>query len=237
MSNMMKQILVTALSFVAWSATAQISTNRSLADNSGNEKSSGGELPKLQLRGSVPTIFATLVRDSGLSGGVTTLNDGCSEGQEAAISIPAGTSFDKAVAQVVTIRPRSGWQLRDGVANLFSSGAIPPLLKVQIRSLRWDRNAPAREVISQLRQLPEVSEEARRLGLREAPIEGGSSTICIRGDCREKTRPDPLMEMEQDVPLLTVLNRVAQAHKGSVWGYSEYRCEKGTLFSLSVLSE
>ena len=234
---MERQIVVAALFLAAWSAGAQTNSGQIDIDNSTYAKRPSVVLPELQLRGPVSTTFTTLVREAGLSGGVATLNDGCSQGQEVAISLPAGTSFDKALAQVAAIKPKSEWQRRDGVANLFAAGGVPPLLKLRIHSFEWDRNAPIKEVIDRLRQLPEVSEEAIKLGLREAPIGGGTSAICLRGDCSQKPRPATEPETEQDVSLLTLLNRIVQAHSHAVWDYSEYHCDGGALFSLSALAE
>ncbi len=93
------------------------------------------------------------------------------------------------------------------------------------------------EVIARLRHSPEVSEEASRLGLKEAPFEGGASVICLRGDCSEKPKPAPMLETDEGATLLTILNRIVEAHNGSVWSYSEYRCGADTLFSVEVLAE
>jgi integrase len=59
-----------------------------------------------------------------------------------------------------------------------------------------------------LRQLPEVSEEILRLGLSEAPIEGGMSAICIQDDCGQKPKRLPMLEAEEGETLLTLLNRI-----------------------------
>jgi len=233
----MKKLIVVAASFLmAWLAGAQTATNPT-EETPQSHGSSGIVLPELQLRGSLSTMFAALVKEAGLSGGVATSNKGCFHGPEGSIFVSAGTSFDKAVAQVAMTRAASQWQLRDGVANLLPGGGAPPLLQVQVRSFTWDKATPVREVLDRLRQLPEVAEEASKLGLREAPLQGGASTICIRGDCSEKPKAETMLETDEGVSLFTVLNRVVQAHRGTVWNYSEYRCDNGTLFSLSVLSE
>jgi hypothetical protein len=182
-------------------------------------------------------MFGSLVREVGLAGGVAITHEDCSHGQEGAVSVPAGTSFDAALGQVVRNKSMSEGEPRVGVANLLPASGPPPLLLVHIREFEWDRTAPVREVINRLRQLPEVSGETLRLGLREAPIEGGMSVICIQGDCSQQPKPLPVLESEEGEALITMLNRIVQAHRGSVWSYSEYRCGKDTLFSLDVLSE
>jgi hypothetical protein len=182
-------------------------------------------------------MFATLVREAGFSGGVATSNQDCSHGPESSISVAAGTSFDTALGQVARSKAMFEGQLRDGVVNLFPAGAPPPLLLVQIRMFEWDRTTPVREVIDRLRQLPEVSQAALKLGLKEAPFEGAAGQICIRGDCGEKLKLTPAPEKEEGATLLTVLNRIVQAHNRSVWSYSEYHCGKGTLFSFEVLAD
>jgi len=193
-------------------------------------------LPKLELHGSIPTIFATLVKEANLSGGVAGLEEECLRSEES-MSITAGTNFDTALASFAKLRARSTWQHNDGVANLFPTGAVLQLLQVQIASFTWDATTPIPEVIAQLRRLPEVTQEVWRLGLREAPFEGGGSAMCVRGDCTPQPRPQPSLKTEKEVPLVTLLNRIVRAHKGGVWDYEERRCGSSTSFSLTVISE
>jgi hypothetical protein len=190
----------------------------------------------LQLRGTVQAMFATLLGEAGLPGGAAFSNEACSHGLERSLSIPAGTGLEVALEQVAKSSNMS-LQFQNGVVDMLPTGALPPLLQVQIRRFEWDRGAPVREVLDRLRQLPEVSEGAHKLGLREAPLEGGAISVCIRGDCGQKPRPVKALESEEDATLLAVLNRIVQAHGHAVWSYSEYHCNKGTLFSLSVLGE
>jgi hypothetical protein len=237
--NMSKYVLASVFFLLAEVAGAQARASTTAADKPGQENTSRVIVPGLKLSGIVPSVFATLVTEAGLSGGVAISNQDCSHGPEISISVPTGTSFEEALRQVANGKARSEGRLRDGVANLLPTGAEPPLLWVRISNFEWDRTMPVREVIARLRQLPEVWEEALRLGLKEAPIEGGMSAICIRGDCSEKPKPKPvpMLEAEEGATLLTVLNRVVQAHSGSVWSYSEYRCGTDTLFSVEVLAE
>lgn len=89
-------------------------------------------VPETELRGTVQVMFATLVREGGLSGGVALSNQECSQGPKISVSIPAGTSLDKALGQVAASESASAWQLRDGVPNLLPAGPIPPLLVVRV---------------------------------------------------------------------------------------------------------
>ncbi len=218
-------------------AGAQSNADANPSDNPSGVRPFNITLPQLELRGTTPTMFAALVRESGLSGGVAISNQECSQGPEFSVSVAAGTTLDKALGQVAKSGTTSKWQVRDGIANLLPIGFVPPLLQVQIRRFEWHRAAPMREALERLRQLPEVSAEALKLDLKEAPFEGGTSSLCIRGDCSQKPKPEQALEMEQDATLLTVLNQIARAHPGSIWNYSEYRCEQNSLFSLSVLAE
>jgi hypothetical protein len=182
-------------------------------------------------------MFAALIREAGLSGGVAASNGGCSHPSEKTMSIPAGVNFRSAVTQVANLSPKSKWDVGDGVADFFVDGFVPRLLQVQIQSFTWDRATPFRVVLGRIRQLPEVTESAVKLGLKEAPYGGGASAICVRGDCSKNAQPESLIVTEQNASLLTLLNRVAQAHNGAVWDYSEFHCDEGTLFSLSALAE
>lgn len=234
----MKNIaVIAALVLVAGPVGAQSAPTRSPQPIPA--KPPGVALPELNLRGSAPTMFAELVRQAGLSGGVAASNDECSPSPERTVSIPPGTNFESALTQLAKLGRGSSWQVEGRVANFFPGGLIPQLLRAQISSFTWDRTTPFKEVLSRLRQLPEVTEAASKLGLSEAPFEGGGGPICLRGDCSQKTPPKAAegIEIEQEVPLITVLNRVAQAHNGAVWNYSEFQCSNGRFFSLSVLAE
>jgi hypothetical protein len=234
---MRKYVLASVFFLLAEVAGAQTKAGPRASDNPGQQNTSRVTVRELKLRGIVSTVFATLVREAGLSGGLAMSSEDCSHGPEISISVPAGTSFEEVLRQLADSNGMSEGHLRDGVANLLPTGAAPPLLRVRISDFEWDRAMPVREVIARLRQSPEVSEEASRLGLKEAPFEGGPSTICIRGDCSEKPKPVPMLETEEGETLLTILNRIVQAHRGSVWGYPEYRCGADTLFSVEVLAE
>ena len=235
---MRKHVLTATFCFLVTAAGAQRNANSIDADNPGQDNPSRVVVQDLQLRGTVPVMFATLVREAGLSGGVAISNRDCSHGPEGSISVPAGTSFYRALGQVAKSKAMSEGQLRGGVANLLPAYGVPPLLQVRLPRFEWDRTTPVREVIDRLRQLPEVSEEALKLGLKEAPLEGsGISAVCLGHDCGEKPKSVPILETEEDATLLTVLNRIVRAHSGAIWSYTEYHCDKHTLFSLEALAE
>jgi hypothetical protein len=234
---MSKHVLASILLVLAEVAGAQTKASPTGTDNPGQENTSRVTVPGLKLRGTLPTVFATLVMEAGLSGGMAISNQDCSHGPEILISVPAGTNFEQALRQIANSKAMFEGQLRDGAANLLPTGVEPPLLRVRISIFEWDRTMPVREVITRLRHSPEVSEEASRLGLKEAPFEGGWSAICIRGDCSEKPKPLPMLETEEGATLRRVLNQIVQAHSGSVWSYSEYHCGTDTLFSIDVLAD
>ena len=233
---MARWFFVASFLLLAATAGAQTDAHSPVANKTDVAPALSVLLPELDLQGTTSASFATLVREAGFSGGVAISNEQCSHGAESSISIPAVTRFDVALGQFAN-KTMFEWQLREGVVNLFPAGSIPPLLEVQIHKFEWDRATPVPELIARLRQLPEVSEEASKLGLEEAPIEGSASAICIRGDCRNKPQQKSIIEAEKGATLLTLLNRIVWAHSGSVWIYSEYRCTKGKLFSLEASAQ
>jgi hypothetical protein len=233
---MSRYILVTTFCVLATVSGAQTIAGSAVVDNPKSVHPSSVLLPKLELRGTAQMMFAALVREAGLPGGVAVLNEECSQGPERSISVPAGTSLDAALWQVAKSRTMSEWQIQDGVANMLPAGFVPPLLRVRIHRFEWERTAPVREVIDRLRQLPEVSEAALKLGLKEAPIEGAAGSICLRG-CKEEVKSETAPELEEDATVLAVLNRIVKAHDRAIWTYSEYRCGRNTQFSLNVLAE
>jgi hypothetical protein len=236
-SHMARWFVVAPFLLLAATAGAQSDVHSTAANKTGGTPAVRVLLPELELQGTTPTIFSTLAREAGFSGGVAISNEQCSRDEDSSITVPAGTRFDVALGRFASQRAMFEWQLRDGVVDLFPKGSIPPLLKVQIRRFEWDTATPVPELIDRLRQLPEVSEEALKLGLEEAPIEGGASAVCIRGDCRNKPQVESQTEEEKGATLLTVLNRIVLAHSGSVWIYSEYHCGNGKLFSLETSAQ
>lgn len=86
----------------------------------------------------------------------------------------------------------------------------------------WNRTDSPPEILSRLRQLSEVSAEIRKLGLKEAPIEGGAAAICVPGACQPKPTSE-VPKVIENVTLLTALNRIVHSRDGAVWIYSEYR--------------
>ncbi len=233
---MTKLTILATMLFIPFSLGAQTAP---LAGNQSSRSTTSPELllPQLELRGSTSTIFAQLVREAGISGGIAASEEGCSRAAERAISIAAGTKFGSAVAQIAKTNTGAELRLQDGVANLFPSDIVPPLLAVRV-SFAWDDATPIREVVDRLRQLPQIVKEAARQGLREAPFEGASTSICIR-NCSgtEASRPVPIPQTADEAPLLSVLNRIASAHQGAVWNYEEHQCKDTRFFSITVISE
>lgn len=212
----------------------------SAALDAGNQSSSSTSspallLPQLELRGSTSTIFAQLVREAGLSGGIATSEEGCLRAPEQAISVAGETKFESAAAQIAKTSTGTGLRRQDGVADLFPSGMVPHLLAMRV-SFDWDDATPVREIVDRLRQLPDVAGEAIRLGLREAPIEGASTSLCIR-NCSEAPTSVPVPQTANQLPLLTVLNRIVLGHKGTVWNYEEHQCRGARLFSITVIGQ
>ena len=232
---MYRYLLTAALSLLVSPAAAQTAVGDKPADELKDVQPSTVVLPALDLQGTTSVMFATLVRQVGLSGGVAVSNPECSQAPVGSISIESGMRLDKALSQVVQIRALSEWQLRDGVVDVLPA-SIPPLLLVRVHRFEWNVAAPAKEVIVHLFRFPEVSEAVAKLGLKEAPFEGGAGSICIR-DCDQKPKPETAPKIEEDVTLLTVLNRIVRAHDRAVWQYSEYRCQGGVQFSVGILAE
>lgn len=191
----------------------------------------------LTLEGTTPTMAASLIRNAGLSGGVATLHEDCSQGSVKSVSIAAGVQLGDALNRISALDTPTRWEIHDRIVNGLPVGDIPTLLEVRVGRIEWDRAASVRELIDQVKQRPEVTRKALELRLSEAPFEGGSGTLCLRGDCGSPPRPETQLETDQDITLIALLNRIVTAHKGAVWSYSEYRCADGAKFSLSALSE
>lgn len=197
---------------------------------------SGVVLPSLSLENTTFGNLTTVLTTASISAGIVTLQADCSHGGARTLSIPAGTTLDKALDRLVAVDGQSEWQVRDGVVDVLPSQHIPPLLKLRINRFEWDKAAPLGEVFGHLFESVGILERARQLGLRQAAAEGGVSALCIR-DCPEKLKPEPMWTVEKDVTLLTILNRIVAAHNGAIWAYSEYPCQGDTQFRLGVVAQ
>lgn len=173
---------------------------------------------------------------SGISGGVVVLSQDCSHGPVRHVSIAEGSTLGRALDAIVSADGQSQWEVRDGIVNVLPLGPIPQFLQVSIRSFEWDKTASPWEAVGRLQQVAEVRQRIGELGLHEAPGEGGARALCIR-DCDEQPKSQPIFQVEKDVTLLTLLNRIVRAHNGAIWSYSEYRCKGGTEFKLVIVAE
>lgn len=194
-------------------------------------------IPALTLQGTTPLMFAKLLKTAGISGGVATSHEQCSRGRNESVSIPDGTRLDAALELVVATEPSGIWQVFNGVTNLLPRNGAQALLQVRVASFEWDRAAPIRESIDRLKREPELVERASQLGLKEAPFEGGGSSVCIGSDCAKTVRSQVDLEVDKDKTLLMLLNIIVATHNGAVWDYAEFQCGTGTVYSLTTVSE
>jgi len=189
----------------------------------------------MDLRSTTLSDFVSVLTTARISGGIARVLSDCTQGPEAVLVIPAGTTLSHAL-DAVAGDARSEWQIIDGVVNLLPAGPVPPLLETRIHSFIWDKNASPTGNIARLAGSPEVMEGARQLGLEQAPYEGGATSVCIR-NCAQQPKPEPRLHEERNSSLIELLNRIVQAHTGAVWAYSEYHCGKVTRFRVDTVAE
>lgn len=221
-------VVVLALVTTVSAQTKKVST--------GESQIASTKLQGIELRGTVPVMFATLLGEAGMPGGVAISNQECSQPPATLLTIQTGTSLDRALEQVATSTPGSQWQLRDGLPNLVPVGPLPAFLLARIPNFRWSAASDVQETLARLRQLPAVSAEISRLGLKEAPIEGAPTSVCVRGPCTSNPSRTTTPGAVENVTLLTALNQIALSQGRAVWMYSEYHCAGDTLFSLTLLA-
>lgn len=231
---MMKHFLLITIYLLIQSTGQRPSGN---VDNSStNIKPLMVSLPDLTLSGNTLEIFTSITRAGGMSGGIARILDGCTRGPQVPLAIKGGTTLGQALDLIAGNDTRSEWHIADGVVDMVPSGPVPPLLRVQIHGFKWDKNASAADGIARLRDSAEVAERARQLGLEMGTYEGSGSAICIR-NCTKAPKSEPLWKAEEDATLLTLLNRVVQAHDRAIWAYSENHCGNTNSFLLETIAE
>jgi hypothetical protein len=232
---MMKHLLLSAICLYALQSGAQTVSPSVEANEALQAKATMTALPELNLKGTTLATFMNVIRAGGTSGGIARVLDDCTHGPEKILMIPAGTTLSRALDGVAA-EARSEWRVIDGVVDMLPGGAVPPLLEVRIHSFTWDKNASALESVARLAGSPEVIEKARQLGLEIGPYEHSASAVCIR-NCSPEPKAEQSLQEEDNSTLLTLLNRIVQAHKGAVWAYSEHHCGEVTLFRLETVAE
>jgi len=210
--------------------------NANVEDSSTSVKPSMVVLPNLTLSGTTLETFTSVTRAGGMSGGIARVLDGCTRGPQKPLAIKEGTTLSQALDIVAGNDTRSEWHITDAVVNMLPVGPVPPLLQVRIHGFKWDQNASAADGIARLRDSVEVMERARQLGLEMGPYEGSATAICIR-NCSESPKSQPSWKVEKDATLLTLLNRMVQAHDRVIWAYSENHCGKTNRFLLETIAE
>jgi hypothetical protein len=190
-------------------------------------------LPELKSKQTSAESFSTIIITAGVSGGMAAVYDGCSYGHRRNVSIKEGTTLSQALDQLA-LELNSKWKIDEGVVNMLPNSFVPALLQTPIHSFQWNRSKPIKEAVGQLLGLPEITQRARKLGLKEEPGGASSTGICI-SDCPKE--PDPIIEVEKDTTLLAILNHIVGSHEKAIWGYFEFHCNNETRFTLAVLAE
>ena len=193
-------------------------------------------LRELTVEGNMIIVFTTVIRDQGLSGGIVYKDQGCSYGQKRTFSINAGTTLQQALDHLAQTGEHFQWNITEGVVNMMPDGEIPPLLLMPVNTFTWDKTATARESIGRLLSLSGLKEKAAQLGLKPGIAEGGASAVCIR-NCSKEVKPEPILQVESNTKLISILDRIVSAHPGTVWAYSEHHCKDETNFGLYLVTE
>jgi hypothetical protein len=193
-------------------------------------------VPEIKGEGTQLENFMRLLNTVRLSGGIVTLHDDCSQGPKTPLSITARTKLESALTDAITFGSQSRWQIQEGVVNGLPLSGPPALLNIRIVNFEWNRSASPKTVLAELHDLPEFSEAIRDLALKEGPFEGGPGVMCIRGGCPQQ-HTTPTLQVEKDITLLDLLNRIVGGHRGTIWNYSEYSCSGEKQFRLGIVAE
>jgi hypothetical protein len=192
-------------------------------------------VPKSQFSGTAVQALSVLSRAAHVSGGFASVNSSCAPPAVKSWSTVDGMPLSAALNDIADLT--SEWRVEDGVIDVLPRESLPVLLEVHVHRFEWDTGSPAASVISKLRSIPEVSEKAALLGLKELPFEGHSSGVCIGLNCPNQSLHPGQARVNEDVALIHILNEVVQAHEGTVWHYAEHRCQGQVKFTITVIGE
>jgi hypothetical protein len=174
-------------------------------------------LPALRLdQVTIARAFWEAINDAQVPGGIVSIR-GRPEEQRATYAIPAGATLREALDLILAESPSLGWQIDDGVVDLFPPRALPEIFKVRIASYDFEDASNESLAIQELVQRPEVQQEARRLGLQPL-LSFDSLTVYYPPG---KKRPPQVPVHLRNISLLEAVNGLMHARGSGFWRYDE----------------
>lgn len=162
--------------------------------------------------------FLRTITDAGTPGGVIEITRCGQEEKVHPWEKYWGIVVQTALNSIVQEDPRYKWELTDGAVDLVPTDGEPRLLGTVIRSFDLDGEDSILDAVSRLFSLPEVTESANELHLKQGYTRIPSA-YCL--GCLPHAKFSVHIS---GVTLRQALNAVAVADGKGVWIYSELHC-------------
>ncbi len=178
--------------------------------------------------------FMLILRHAGVPGGIRLVKAHNSE-KKTEIIVPKGASLEEAMRILVSVDERYNWLIDDGVLNLVPKRKSETLLDARVAYFECVDATNVFACLQQLLQTPQIRKRAAELGLEEAFVELGFSSI-------HKTKSEqapplrPLKVRCQGVSLREALNKIVEADGHAVWMYEEFQARKKKFFRIGFPS-
>jgi hypothetical protein len=188
----------------------------------------------LDVKGTPLEVSEYILRDSGFSGGVAEVLQGCAAEPQLQLKVKHGTSIRDAMTVLVTENPGYQWEEMDHAFVLFPRDGLPPLIETRIHDFLWDKKElwAAEGVLNAVMESPEVSKRAAELGLEPGPIEKFGGGIIGESADGQARKPRPIQIHVQDVTVVSAFNSVIRAYGGGIWQYVQQECQGKKTFNV-----
>lgn len=175
----------------------------------------------------VPTAYA--FRDTmlatGLPGGEVNV-EACTTTPKKLISVK-GQTLREALDSITKADPRYRWELHEVVVNLVPADGLPSLLQYHLSVYDSGDAADPTSAAAYLFGLPELRDQAARLGLTQAICCSALGAIVPGPPATRK----PLNVLLKNVTVQDALNALVRLKDGGLWSYHEQRCSAPNTFS------
>jgi hypothetical protein len=159
---------------------------------------------------------ASLLRQSGISGGLEDYDASCSDDPEARMPAFAGT-LEEGLAYVRQLRPSLRWQAsKEGLVVVKGRASSPSILDTKIVRFSFNVNDPPSKVTDALLATPGVSRNIADLGFAV-----GSPEL---GFAEAKTSTATTIVTLNNVTARAVLNAIANSPHPRVWQFRQTSC-------------
>jgi hypothetical protein len=180
---------------------------------------------------SLQEAVAKALRDTGVSAGVVTVENGCSVTSHD-FYLPKGIRLSDAMDSLTTKDGRHRWQVSKGVIIVLPTDGVPAVLETKISHIQISDKKNLTLAVDELLQSKEVR---GTIALTKAFVRSPEPGFQKLNTAGSPTTKEPLDLT--NVSLTDALNELALAQTSAVWSYSELACNGRRMLKLEFLTK